>query len=196
MDDALRTLLDEIYQDGLRHDGATPNRLHRRRNLEPDAAALLSVIIQAMGAQTVVEVGTSNGYSTMWLADAVARHGGRVISVDLDGAAQQRAAANLTAAGLAGLVELRHADGGEVLAGMPDAACDVVFLDSERPEYPGWWPHPVRVLRPGGLLVADNVLSHPDEIAPFRRLVEDDPSLAATVVPVGKGELLAVKAGQ
>ncbi|MBO0850356.1 MAG: class I SAM-dependent methyltransferase, partial [Pseudonocardia sp.] len=119
MDDALRTLLEEIYQDGERHDRTAPDRMHRRRNLEPDAAALLSVIIQAMGARTVVEVGTSNGYSTLWLADAVARRDGRVISVDLDGAAQEQAAANLAAAGLAGLVELRHADGGEALAGLP-----------------------------------------------------------------------------
>jgi len=72
----------------------------------------------------------------------------------------------------------------------------VLFLDSERPEYPGWWPHPVRVLRPGGLLVVDNVLSHPDEVAPFLRLIEAEPALTATVVPVGKGELLAVKAVQ
>ncbi|MBO0872034.1 MAG: class I SAM-dependent methyltransferase [Pseudonocardia sp.] len=196
MDDALRTLLEEIYQDGERHDRTAPDRMHRRRNLEPDAAALLSVIIQAMGARTVVEVGTSNGYSTLWLADAVARRDGRVISVDLDGAAQEQAAANLAAAGLAGLVELRRADGGEALAGLPDAGCDVVFLDSERPEYPGWWPHPVRVLRPGGLLAVDNVLSHPDEVAPLLRLVDDDPSLTGTVVPVGKGELLAVKAAR
>ncbi|MDT7566379.1 MAG: hypothetical protein QOG76_5003, partial [Pseudonocardiales bacterium] len=79
MDDALRTLLDELYRDGLRYDGAQSDRLNRRRNLEPDAAALLSVVIQAMGARAVVEIGTSNGYSTIWLADAVAPVGGRVL---------------------------------------------------------------------------------------------------------------------
>ncbi|WP_028926557.1 O-methyltransferase [Pseudonocardia acaciae] len=193
MNDALRALLEDIHADGVRHDGALADRLLRRRNLEPDAAALLSVIIQAMGARTVVEVGTSNGYSTLWLADAVAGHGGRVLSIDLDADAQDRAAANLAAAGLSELVELRLGDGGEVLAGLPDGACDLLFLDSERPEYPGWWPHPVRVLRPGGLLAVDNVLSHPDEVAPLLRLIDDEPTLTSTVVPVGKGELLAVR---
>ncbi|MDT7638157.1 MAG: hypothetical protein QOC83_2445 [Pseudonocardiales bacterium] len=194
MDDALRTLLDELYRDGLRYDGAQSDRLNRRRNLEPDAAALLSVVIQAMGARTVVEIGTSNGYSTIWLADAVAPVGGRVLSVDLDAAAQEQAAANLAAAGLDKCVELRRCDGGAALAELPDGGCDVLFLDSERPEYPGWWPHPVRVLRPGGLLAVDNVLSHPDEVAPLLRLIDAEPTLTATVVPVGKGELLAVKA--
>ncbi|MDT7626832.1 MAG: hypothetical protein QOF99_7733 [Pseudonocardiales bacterium] len=194
MDEALRTLLDELYRDGLRYDGVQSDRLNRRRNLEPDAAALLSVVIQAMGARTVVEIGTSNGYSTIWLADAVAPVGGRVLSVDLDAAAQEQAAANLAAAGLDKCVELRRCDGGAVLAELPDGGCDVLFLDSERPEYPGWWPHPVRVLRPGGLLAVDNVLSHPDEVAPLLRLIDAEPTLTATVVPVGKGELLAVKA--
>jgi predicted O-methyltransferase YrrM len=194
MDDALRTLLGELYRDGLHHDEAQPDRLNRRRNLEPDAAALLSVVVRAMGARTVVEIGTSNGYSTIWLAAAVRPVGGRVLSVDLDAAAQRQAAANLAAAGLDRYVELRRCDGGAALAELPDGGCDVLFLDSERPEYPGWWPHPLRVLRPGGLLAVDNVLSHPDEVAPLLRLIDAEPSLTATVVPVGKGELLAVKA--
>lgn len=194
MDAKLTALLDELYADGLRYDEAQADRLNRRRNLEPDAAALISVVLQTMGARTVVEIGTSNGYSTIWLADAVRAAGGRVLSVDLDGAAQELAAANLAAAGLADLVELRVGDGGTALAELPDGGTDVLFLDSERPEYPGWWPHPVRVLRPGGLLVVDNVLSHADEVAPFLRLVDAEPALTATVVPVGKGELLAVKA--
>jgi predicted O-methyltransferase YrrM len=193
VDDALRTLLGELYRDGLRYDRAQSDRLNRRRNLEPDAAALLSVVLQAMGARTVVEIGTSNGYSTIWLADAVAPVGGRVLSVDLDASAQEQAAANLAAAGLDKHVELRSCDGGAVLADLPNGGCDVLFLDSERPEYPGWWPHPVRVLRPGGLLAVDNVLSHPDEVAPLLRLIDAEPTLTATVVPVGKGELLAVK---
>ncbi len=130
----------------------------------------------------------------MWLADAVRGQDGRVLSVDLDAAVQRQATSNLDRASLSPWVELRCADGAQVLAELPDASQDVVFLDSERPEYPGWWPHPVRVLRPGGLLAVDNVLSHPDEVAPFVRLVVDDPALASTVVAVGKGELLAVKA--
>jgi predicted O-methyltransferase YrrM len=95
-------------------------------------------------------------------------------------------------AGLTDYVELRAADGGEGLASLGDSSVDLLFLDAERTEYPSWWPHPVRVLRPGGVLVADNALSHPDEIAPLHELLRRDLT-AVTTIQVGKGELVAVR---
>lgn len=71
-----------------------------------------------------------------------------------------------------------------------------IFLDSERPEYPGWWPDLKRVLRPGGLRVVDNATSHPAEIAPFVALVSADTEFVTSLVPVDNGEVLAVKADQ
>ena len=68
-----------------------------------------------------------------------------------------------------------------------------MFLDAERPEYPGWWPHLKRVLRPGGLLVVDNATSHPEQMAPFVALVKADADFTTSLVPVGNGEFLAVK---
>jgi predicted O-methyltransferase YrrM len=195
VDGTLRALLDRLYQDGVAYDAAEPDRRRRRRNLEPEAASFLWVLLQALRARAVVEVGTSNGYSTIWLADAMRVSGGRLVSVDVDAAVQREAAANLAEARLEAYVELRAGDGGRFLAETPPESVDVLFLDSERPEYPTWWPHPERVLRPGGLLVIDNVLSHPDEVAQTRALVEADERLASTMVPVGKGQLLAVKVG-
>jgi predicted O-methyltransferase YrrM len=193
MDDAVRRIADAVYEEGVAHDAAEPDRLRRRRNLEPDAAALLGIVLRAMGARSVLEVGTSNGYSTLWLADAVQATGGRLLSVDLDADGQAAAAGTLRQAGLDEWVELRCADGGQVLRELADGSQDVVFLDSERSEYEGWWPHPVRVLRPGGLLVIDNVLSHPDEVAAFLTLVDADPALIRTTVPSGKGQVFAVR---
>jgi len=83
-----------------------------------------------------------------------------------------------------------------VLQRSADGAFDLVFLDSERPEYPGWWPDLKRVLRPGGLLVVDNATSHRAEMAPFVALVTADVSFVTSLVPVGNGEFLAVKADQ
>ena len=193
MDGSLTTLLGRLHEDGLRYDAAEPDRRLRRRNLEPEAARFLWVILQALCARTVVEIGTSNGYSTIWLADALRVTGGRLVSVDVDADVQREASANLAEAGLETYVELRTDDGGRFLAVAASETVDVLFLDSERPEYPDWWPHPIRVLRPGGLLVMDNVLSHPDEVASSLSLVEADGRLASTIVPVGKGQLLAVK---
>ena len=183
-----------LYADGQRHDAARADRTTRRRNLEPESAALLSVVCQAMGARRIVEIGTSNGCSTLWLARAASRTGGTVLSVDVDPAGQREAADSLTRVGLRDQVELTCADGGTVLRELPDAGTDVVFLDSERTAYRGWWPDPVRVLRPGGLLAIDNVLSHPHEVADVRARIDADPGLTTTVAPVGKGLLLAVTA--
>jgi predicted O-methyltransferase YrrM len=193
VDAALRDLLDRLYQEGLAHDAAEPDRQRRRRNLEPEAASFLWVLLQALRAPAVVEIGTSNGYSALWMADAARASGGRVTSVDMDAGVQREAAANLAASGLAEAVELVTSEGGRFLAGVPDRSLDLLFLDAERPEYARWWPHPRRVLRPGGLLVVDNVLSHPDEVVELRARVEGDQELASTIVPVGKGQLLAVR---
>ncbi|MFL6127733.1 MAG: O-methyltransferase [Mycobacteriales bacterium] len=193
MDTLLTRLLDELYQDGLRYDAAQPDRRQRRRNLEPDAAALLWLLLHSTAARTVVEIGTSNGYSTIWFADAVRDAGGRLVSVDIDAEVQREAAANLRRAGVESVVELWRGDGGDYLRSLPDGSVDLLFLDSERPDYPGWWETIHRVLRPGGTLVVDNATSHAAEVAPFRRLVEAEPGYVCTLVEVGKGEFLAVK---
>lgn len=190
-----RTLLDELYADGVAYDAARADRLQRRRNLEPDAAELLWVMLQAANVRTMVEIGTSNGYSAIWFAAALRRTGGRLVSVDIDPAVQAEARANLVRAGLDDVVELRTADGGVALRELADESVDALFLDAERVQYASWWPDPVRVLRPGGLLIVDNVLSHPDEVVEISARIAEDSSLRSTVVAVGKGELIAVKAG-
>jgi predicted O-methyltransferase YrrM len=195
VDTKLLDLIESLHQAGVDHDAEQSDRLLRRRNLEPDSAALLAVVLRAMHVRTMVEIGTSNGYSTIWFADVLRATGGEpLLSVDLDGDVQREAAENLARAGLSDYVELRQADGGAVLGELADGSVDALFLDSERPEYPGWWPHPKRVLRPGGLLVVDNVLSHPDEVAGFLAIVEADGQFTSTVAAIGKGLLLATLA--
>jgi predicted O-methyltransferase YrrM len=137
----------------------------------------------------VVEIGTSNGYSAIWLADAVRDTGGSVTSVDVE--SWPGVAANLAAAGVSSAVELVLADGGNYLRSLPAGSVDLLFLDAERVEYASWWPHPARVLRPGGVLAIDNVLSHPDEVADFLALVASDGGFVSHTVAVGKGLHLA-----
>jgi predicted O-methyltransferase YrrM len=185
--------IDDLVEAAERHDAGVANRLERWRVLEPDAGRLVWFLALTVRARVIVEVGTSRGVSTLWLADAARSTGGRVLSVDTDAAAQEHAGRSLAEAGLAGHVEFRVADGGAVLARLPDGGVDLLFLDAERTEYPSWWPHPVRVLRQGGVLVADNALSHPAEIEPLRRLLEQDGRTAVTTIPVGKGELVALR---
>jgi predicted O-methyltransferase YrrM len=141
----------------------------------------------------VLELGTSNGFSTLWLADAVRSVGGQMLSVDIDAARSAQAGENLERAGLRELVELRVEDAAQALGSSSDSGWDMIFLDAERPAYAGYWPDLVRTLRPGGLLAVDNVLSHADEVREFRALVDDDARVLQAVVPTGAGLLLAVR---
>lgn len=194
MDIDIAGLLAALHRAGREHDARQSDRLLRRRNLEPESAALISVVLRATGARRMVEIGTSNGYSAIWFADVLRANGGEpLLSVDLDAQVQRKAAEHIAEAGLTDQVELRTADGGAVLRGLPDGGLDALFLDSERPEYVGWWPHPRRVLRSGGLLIVDNVLSHPDEVAAFVAHVEHDTHFRSATATVGKGLLLAVR---
>jgi len=192
--DSLETLKTELERLGALNDGATAERSRRMLNITRDTGEFLSVLVRATLARRVLEIGTSNGYSTLWLAEAARAIGGAVTTVEHSEYKVGLASANFARSGLAPTITLVHDDAGLLLQRSAQSAFDFVFLDSERPEYPGWWPQLRRVLRPGGLLVVDNATSHVEQLAPFVALVIADPLFSTSLVPVGNGEFLAVKA--
>jgi predicted O-methyltransferase YrrM len=191
-----RALLEDLYAESREHDARQEDRLARFRNVEPPTAELLAVLVRSANARRVLEIGTSNGYSTIWLADAVQATGGGLVSLEIDPARTALARENLERAGLGSLVDLRTRDAGEALRSFADAEWDLVFLDAERDAYVAYWPDLVRILAPGGLLVVDNVISHAHELVEFDGLVRGDRRFVVAQVPVGAGALLAVKAGE
>ncbi|HWK26019.1 MAG TPA: O-methyltransferase [Solirubrobacter sp.] len=193
MDETRQTFLDELYAHGRAHDEQREDRVARLRNVEPETAELLGVLVRALQARRVLEIGTSNGFSTIWLADAAEAVGGHVVSLEIEAARSAQAAENVAEAGVASFVELRVQDAGEALAAFGDAAFDLIFLDAERPHYAGYWPDLVRVLRANGLLVVDGTLSHARELVEFSELVYADPGVTSTLVTVGAGVQLIVK---
>jgi predicted O-methyltransferase YrrM len=194
MNHQLQSLMAELEQCGTANDSSTTERSRRMLNITRDTGEFLAVLVRATVARRVLEIGTSNGYSTLWLADVTRAIGGAVTTIELSEYKVGLAMQNFARSGLAAFITLRHDDAGGGLGRAADSAFDLVFLDSERPEYVGWWPHLKRVLRPGGLLVVDNATSHVEEMAPFVTLVEADPNFTTSLVPVGNGEFLAVKA--
>jgi predicted O-methyltransferase YrrM len=193
MDVELEGFLTGLYRSGRDHDAVLEDRLERLRNVEPETARLLGVLARGLGANRVLELGTSNGYSTIWLADAARACGGALTSVEIEPKRVAEADENLRRVGLEAFAELRLEDARACLANSADAAWDLIFLDAERPEYVSYWPDLVRTLGTGGMLVVDNVISHEHEVAEFRELVEGDGRVMDALVPIGAGALLVVK---
>ncbi|OFZ97676.1 MAG: methyltransferase [Betaproteobacteria bacterium RIFCSPLOWO2_02_67_12] len=191
----LLTLLVELERFGQDNDARNAERARRMLNITRDTGEFLAVLVRAAGAREVLEIGTSNGYSTLWLAEAARTTGGCVTTVERSDYKIALAAANFARSGLRPSIRQVHGDAGEFLARAAQASVDLLFLDSERAEYCGWWPGLERVLRPGGLLVVDNAVSHAAELTRFFAQVRAEPGWATSLVPVGNGEFLAVKPG-
>jgi predicted O-methyltransferase YrrM len=192
-DPARRAFADDLYATGREHDARQDDRLARWRNVEPETGALLGVLIRTKAARRILEIGTSNGYSTIWLGDAAEETGGTVISVEIEPGRTALAREHLARAGLQTVVDLRTEDAAQALRGFEDEAFDLVFLDAERSHYVSYWPDLVRTLAPAGLLVVDNVISHAHDLTDFMPVAEGDERVDTVVVPIGAGVLLAVR---
>src|SRR5579864_8824679 len=192
MDQRLRELLRELQERGIENDARATERSRMMLNLEPASAQLVSILVRASGVTRALEVGTSNAYSTIWLAWSVAPAGGRIISVDRNPDKHALARENLRRANLLDRVELRTGDATEIarqLAG----PFDLVFLDADRRKFPEQMQVLMPKLAPKVLLIADNVFSHPEEIAEYLKLVSSLADFQHTTVPVGKGLSIAFR---
>lgn len=187
----LKAYLETVYSESRAHDETQTERAACWRNLHPDSAALIALLVRAKQARKVLEVGTSNGYATLWLADAVRDTGGSLRTLEIDKARKKAARQNLREAKLEDYVRMEVCDAGEFLRDYPKYF-DVVLLDADRSQYTAYWPHLQRILtKPGSLLVVDNVLSHADEVQAFIALVEADKNFSSMVLDIGAGLLLA-----
>ena len=193
MMDALSALKQELAQFGSDNDACETERGRRMLNITADTGELLSVLVRFGNARRVLEIGTSNGYSTLWIAEAAAAIDGHVTTLEYAEDKAAMARDTFARSGLADRITLVHDDAGLWLAEAADASIDLLFLDSDREQYAGWWPQLRRVLRRGGLLVVDNATSHAAQMEPLRALLDADPDFGTSLVPVGNGELLAVR---
>ena len=189
----LSELKNELMHFGAENDAHETERARRMLNITPDTGEFLSVLVRFGTARRVLEIGTSNGYSTLWLAEAAAAIDGHVTTLEFAEDKVAMARSTFARSGLAAHITLVHGDAGQWLAEAGEGCIDLLFLDSDRGQYAGWWPQLRRVLRPGGLLVVDNATSHAEEMKPLCLLLDADPDFSTSVVPVGNGELLAVR---
>jgi predicted O-methyltransferase YrrM len=192
VDPTILALLDQLWRAGDENDARQTERPLRMLNITPDTGRFLWILVRAARATRILEVGTSNGYSTIWLADAVRATGGRVVTLEHDPNKVRLARENLQRAGVAGWVDVQEGPAAETLRGLP-GPFDLAFLDADRASYRTYLELVVPKLAPGGLLVADNVVSHRSELEDFLTRVKAHPGLLSVTVPIGKGEEVAFK---
>jgi predicted O-methyltransferase YrrM len=192
VDVRLLAFQDELWQAGDDNDARETERRRRMLNITPDTGRLLWILVRALRATRILEVGTSNAYSTIWLGDAARATGGRVVTLERDPDKVRLARENLERAGVTRWVDVREGPAAETLAALP-GPFDLVFLDADRASYRTYLELAVPRLAPGGLLVADNVVSHRSELEDFLARVKGHPELVSVTVPVGKGEEIAFK---
>ena len=192
MSATVEAVLADISAFGVENDENATDRAKRMLNITPDTGQLLRILVRATGARRILEVGMSNGYSTLWLAWAVTETGGHVTTLERSAYKVELARANFARAGLAPWITIHEGIALETLAKL-DGPFDLIFLDADRESYFAYLDAIVPRLKIGGLLVTDNVVSHADQLTEFLARVKSDPRLDSVTVPVGNGEELSYR---
>jgi len=182
--DRIRELEEMDSRD--RTDGS-PQRI-RLRQVPPETGRFLAMLASLAPPGDCVEIGTSAGYSTLWLTLAGRYRAGRIKTFEILEEKAELARQTFERAQVADLVDFVH---GNAFDYIPD--CDEIafcFLDAEKTDYQDYYDVIVPRLVPGGILVADNVLSHREVLTPFTERALADERIDALVIPIGSGVLL------
>jgi caffeoyl-CoA O-methyltransferase len=160
--------------------------------VRPTTGRFLFSLVAPQTDCEVLEVGAGRGHSTIWFAAGARILGGRVVSLERDPDAAADWRRNVANAGLEEWVELVEGDALEILARTEDIF-DVIFLDAKKDEYERYFQLARRLVDPGGLILADNVLSHEEVLGAYSRARQSDPTLVSVTLPLDNGlELTSV----
>jgi caffeoyl-CoA O-methyltransferase len=189
LDDRVRAVLARLEQEDEAERGLPGEQ--RSRAVAPTTGQFLFSLVAPQTSCEVLEIGGSRGYSSIWLGAGVRYLGGRVVSIERDPGAAGRWRENVSAAGLDEWVELIEGDALDVVVAYEDVF-DVVFIDAEKEDYEQHFGLARRRVEPGGLVVADNVLSHKETLEAYSRARQSDATLLSTTVPLDRGLELTV----
>ena len=167
-------------------------REDRMFTLHPDSSQLIHIMIQSSACKSLVEIGVAHGYSTIWLAHAARITGGRLTSLEINPKNIERAGRNLTEAGLVDMVNLVLGDSRETLRTIK-GPLDFVLMDAWEWLYVDLLKLVVPLLRPGGLLVADNVSPGHPESDRYIQALRDHPQIETISVPIGRNIEVSAK---
>jgi caffeoyl-CoA O-methyltransferase len=174
------------------HRRAQVTQFERLRQIPPATGKLLAMLAAGAPPGQILEIGTSGGYSTLWLSLACRASGRRITTFEIAEAKIAVAKETFRSAGIEDIVDLVEGDARRHIGRYKDIAFS--FLDAEKDAYLDCYDLIVPELVPGGLLVADNVISHRDQVGSMLRKALRDKRVDAIIVPIGSGLLLCRRA--
>ena len=156
----------------------------RYANIEPVEGAYLRDLVKKVHARRALEIGTSTGYSGSWIALGLRETGGKLITIEIDAPRHNKAVSHFRATGLADLIDARL---GDALVESPkvEGPLDFVFIDALKPDYLKYYEIVLPKMRPGGVIAAHNVVSHPKDMADFLTRIKTDPKVKSEIVTPG-----------
>lgn len=191
LDERVKSVLHRLEElDRAEREAGLPATA-RSRQIQPATGRFLFALAASQLGVEVLEIGGSRGYSTIWLAAGARVLGGRVVSIEHEA---ERCAAwreNIAVAGLEEWAELVEGDARETLRATQDVF-DIVFLDAEKDDYEELFVLTRPLLEIGGLVVADNVLSHAETLGAYSEARQRDPTLCSVTIPLDRGLELSV----
>jgi predicted O-methyltransferase YrrM len=191
LDDQVRAALARLEREDAEEREQGLAASERSRQVAPATGRFLFALVAPQTGCEVLELGGSRGYSAIWLAAAARILGGRVLSIENDPRKVEAWHRNVEDAGLGEWADLLEGDALELLPQIDDVF-DLVFIDAEKEDYERLFELARTKVEPGALVVADNVLSHPDPLAQYSAARQSDPTLSSVTVPLDRGLELSV----
>lgn len=161
-----------------------------------DTGIFFSVLLKAIKARRILEVGTSAGFSTLWFADAMGKnHSTRIITIEMNPQKVERALKNFKEAGVDKIIEIKQGIALDLLRKLK-GKFDFVFLDADKENIIRYFDIVLPMVRIGGIIAADNML-YPGHFRPamrkYARHVHTKPNIQSVTVPIGMGEEITIK---
>jgi caffeoyl-CoA O-methyltransferase len=190
IDERAEAVLERLYTEDAAQRAAGLPSSQRTRNLERDTGRWLALLARATDAREVLEIGSSNGVSTIWLAAAAQHNGGRVTGTEILRERAADANRNLADAGLDAVARVVAGDARATVANVP-GPFDIVFIDAEKDDYVDHFQAVADRVGPGGLILADNVISH--DLSEYQAMLRSRSDVETVTIPIGRGVEFTLK---
>lgn len=182
--------LDRLYAEDAAQRAAGLPPAERTRNIDRESGRFVSMLARTMGATSILEIGSSNAVSTIWFGLAMVATGGNVTGTELIPERAAEANRNLAEAGLSAVAEVLSGDAQKTVATIT-GPFDLVFIDAEKDDYPAHFSMILPLVRPAGVILSDNVVSH--DLADYQRMLRERDDVDTVTLPIERGIEFTVK---